>query len=103
MQRHEALKASRLAEDRGKALEGKELLDEPFGKDDEGNIAPRLETEFLMSRRRRLAGRAIGPFGLARRRVIVERLPIHYAADLAFEATTMRGAGIVSAWRSLRP
>jgi hypothetical protein len=103
MQRHEAFITSRLAEYRGKALQGQELLDEPLVKNDERDIAPGLESEFLMGRRRRLAGRPIGPFRLAQRRIVVERLPIGHAAALAFEATTMRGAGIVSAWRSLRP
>jgi hypothetical protein len=42
MQRHEAFKASRIAEDRSKALKGNELVDEPFGKGDERNVSPRV-------------------------------------------------------------
>jgi hypothetical protein len=67
MQRHEGFKASRIAEDRSTALKGEGVVDELFGKGDERNIAPKLESEFALAGRRRLAGGAIDPFRLAQR------------------------------------
>jgi len=83
MQRHEGFKASRIAEDRSKALKGEGAVDELFGKGDERNIAPRLESEFALRGRRRLAG-AIDPFRLAQRCGDWHRLKDVYSQDRRF-------------------